>query len=151
MLGIGLGGLACATLLRRHHERVILWVCPLLVTPILLVTPWTAGWIMAGLACLTGLLLGVSLPVLISRGQELMPDSQRVASSITMGVSWGVGGGVVSIILVICKFGGHFEPAFTAFAVATLASSVLCAWLPDAKVETLSEGSPEEVVTGSAT
>ncbi|MBC7856698.1 MAG: hypothetical protein IAF94_24985, partial [Pirellulaceae bacterium] len=79
-------------------------------------------------------ILGISLPVLISRGQELMPDSQRIASSITMGVSWGVGGGVVSIILVACQSAGQFEPAFTAFAVATLASSVLCFWLPEAKV-----------------
>ena len=60
-----------------------------------------------------------------------MPDSPRIASSITMGVSWGVGGGVVSIILFICKYGGRFEPAFAAFAAATLASSVLCVWLPE--------------------
>lgn len=134
MLGIGLGGLTCATFMRRHREQVVLWACPLLVTPILLVTPWTAGWSMAGLACLTGLLLGISLPVLVSRGQELMPDSQRIASSITMGVSWGVGGGIVSIILVICLYGGRFEPAFVVFAVATLASSILCAWLPADKL-----------------
>jgi FSR family fosmidomycin resistance protein-like MFS transporter len=31
MLGIGLGSLTCATLLKPHHERTILWLCPLLV------------------------------------------------------------------------------------------------------------------------
>jgi FSR family fosmidomycin resistance protein-like MFS transporter len=84
----------------------------------------------AGSVGLSGLLLGISLPVLISFGQQLMPDSQRIASSITMGVSWGIGGGIVSLILYLCERGGHFEPAFPAFAVATLASSVLCIWLP---------------------
>ncbi len=133
MFGIGLGGLTCATLMRRHHERAVLWLCPLLVTPVLLVIPWTVGWVLACLAAVSGLLLGISLPVLVSRGQELMPDSPRIASSITMGVSWGLGGGVVSIILYICKNGGRFEPAFAAFAVATLASSVLCRWLPETK------------------
>lgn len=133
MFGIGLGGLTCAALLRRHHERAILWLCPLLVTPVLLVLPWMSGWGLAGLALLSGLLLGISLPVLVSRGQELMPDSPRIASSITMGVSWGVGGGVVSMILFICKYGGRFEPAFAAFAAATLVSSVLCVWLPEVK------------------
>ncbi|MBC7857153.1 MAG: MFS transporter [Pirellulaceae bacterium] len=133
MLGIGLGGLTCATLLQRRHEKAVLWVCPLLVTPVLLVMPWMSGLALAGLASLSGLLLGISLPVLISRGQELMPDSQRIASSITMGVSWGVGGGVVSIILIVCQSAGQFEPAFAAFAVATLASSVLCFWLPETK------------------
>jgi FSR family fosmidomycin resistance protein-like MFS transporter len=68
--------------------------------------------------------------VLISYGQQLMPDSQRIASSITMGVSWGVGGGLVSIILAICKYTGTFEPAFVVFAFATALSSFLCIWLP---------------------
>jgi len=79
---------------------------------------------------LSGLLVGISLPVLISYGQQLMPDSQRIASSITMGVSWGVGGGLVSIILAICKYTGRFEPAFIVFALATALSSLLCGWLP---------------------
>lgn len=130
MLGIGLGGLTCATLLKRQHERAILWLCPLLVSPVLLVVPWMSGLMLAVLACLSGVLLGISLPVLISLGQELMPDSQRIASSITMGVSWGVGGGIVSLILAGCQYAGRFEPAFAVFAVATLASSALCAWLP---------------------
>jgi FSR family fosmidomycin resistance protein-like MFS transporter len=142
MFGIGLGGLTCATLLRRHHERAILWICPLLVTPILLVVPWTEGWTLACLSSATGLLLGISLPVLVSRGQELMPDSPRIASSITMGVSWGVGGGVVSIVLFMCRYGGRFEPAFAAFAVATLASSVLCVWLPETKIAKVSSEQP---------
>jgi FSR family fosmidomycin resistance protein-like MFS transporter len=131
MFGIGLGGLTCATLLRRHHERATLWLCPLVVTPVLLAIPWTGGWVLSVLSALSGLLLGISLPILVSRGQELMPESPRVASAITMGVSWGAGGAVVSIVLFICKATGHFEPAFAAFAVATLASSVLCAWLPE--------------------
>lgn len=144
MLGIGLGGLACATLLQRRHERAILWLCPLLATPILLATPWTGGLLLAVLASLSGLLLGISLPVLISYGQELMPNSQRIASSITMGVSWGIGGGAVSVILAVCQYEGHFEPAFAVFAVATALSSVLCIWLP--KTEQAAE--PEKAAGG---
>jgi FSR family fosmidomycin resistance protein-like MFS transporter len=80
--------------------------------------------------CLTGILLGISLPVLISYGQQLMPESQRIASSITMGVSWGIGGGLVSIVLAWCKMTGRYEPAFVVFGLATALSSVLCIWLP---------------------
>jgi len=94
------------------------------------VLPWTAGWLLTVAIGLTGLLLGIALPVLISYGQQLMPDSQRIASSITMGVSWGVGGGVVSIILAAGKWTGHFEPAFLMFSLATALSSLLCIWLP---------------------
>ena len=130
MAGIGLGGLTCATLLRAHHERLILWLCPLLVTPVLVLIPGTSGLVLAAVVCLTGLLLGISLPVLISFGQQLMPDSQRIASSITMGVSWGVGGGVVAIVLAACQYAGRFDVAFHVFAFATALSSVLCIWLP---------------------
>ena len=130
MLGIGLGGLACATLVRHHHERVILWLCPLVVVPVLLAIPRLAGISLAVSVCLSGLLLGISLPVLISYGQQLMPGSQRVASSITMGVSWGLGGAFVSLILLACQYAGRYEPAFVIFAIATTLSSILCIWLP---------------------
>jgi FSR family fosmidomycin resistance protein-like MFS transporter len=130
MLGIGLGGLACATVVRRHHERLILWLFPLAVAPVLMAIPWAAGTMLIIAACLTGLMLGISLPVLISYGQQILPDSQRIASSITMGVSWGLGGGIVAIILVACKYAGRFEPAFFVFALASVVSSALCIWLP---------------------
>jgi FSR family fosmidomycin resistance protein-like MFS transporter len=130
MLGIGLGGLCCATLIKQRHERLILWICPLLVTPVLLVIPYAGGLLLSSVVCLSGLLLGVSLPVLISYGQQLMPDSQRIASSITMGVSWGLGGGIVAIVLAACQYAGRYEPAFLVFAVATALSSLLCIWLP---------------------
>ena len=37
-----------------------------------------------------------SAPVYISYGQQLLPSGERVASSITMGVCWGVAGGLVA-------------------------------------------------------
>jgi FSR family fosmidomycin resistance protein-like MFS transporter len=150
MLGIGLGGLACATLVRHHHERLILWLCPLVVAPLLLAIPSLAGWLLGAAVCISGLLLGVSLPVLISYGQQLLPGSQRVASSITMGVSWGLGGAFVSLILLVCQSAGRFGPAFIVFAVATTLSSVFCYWLPAIGAVTMNEpvesGSEAEAV-----
>ena len=136
MLGIGLGGLACATFIRHHHEPFILWACPLVVAPVVLFIPWASGQSLVAAVGLSGLLVGLSLPVLISYGQQLMPESQRIASSITMGVSWGLGGGVVSLVLAACRYGGRFEPAFVVFAVATALSSVLCIWLPAIETHT---------------
>lgn len=130
MLGIGLGGLTCATIVRHHHERLILWLCPLMVTPVLVAIPWASAWPLALAVGISGMLLGISLPVLISYGQQVMPESQRIASSLTMGVSWGLGGGIVSLILAACRSAGRYEPAFLTFAVATAVSSLLCLWLP---------------------
>lgn len=130
MLGIGLGGLACATLVQHQHERLILWLCPLVVAPVLVTIPLAGGVPLVGAVALAGLLLGISMPVLISYGQQLMPDRQRMASSITMGVSWGLGGAMVSMVLATCKYAERFEPAFAVFALATAISSLLCVWLP---------------------
>jgi FSR family fosmidomycin resistance protein-like MFS transporter len=148
MLGIGLGGLACATIVQRHHEPLILWLCPLAVTPVLIAIPWAGGMLQVTLVGVSGLLLGISLPVLISYGQQLLPSSQRIASSITMGVSWGVGGAVVSLVLVTCKQLGHFEPAFVVFAAAAAISSLLCVWLPTIESSAVSptEAAAEAVV-----
>jgi len=145
MLGIGLGGLLCASLIRPRHERTILWLCPLLVTPVVAGIPWLAAWQLALATGLAGLLLGVALPVLISYGQQLLPNSQRIASSITMGVSWGIGGGAVSIVLAIGKWAGHFEPAFLVFAAATALSSLLCIWLPEIQQPLRERPSPEPI------
>jgi MFS transporter, FSR family, fosmidomycin resistance protein len=130
MLGIGLGGLACAAFVSHRHESLVLWLCPLVVSPVLFAIPSVSGWLLVSAVCLTGILLGISLPVLISYGQQLMPESQRIASSITMGVSWGIGGGLVSIILAWCKATGRYEHAFVVLGLATAISSVLCIWLP---------------------
>jgi FSR family fosmidomycin resistance protein-like MFS transporter len=130
MAGVGLGGLLCATLLRRHHERLIIWSCPLLVAPVLVAIPHLHGVVLSVTVGVSGLLLGISLPVLISYGQQLMPDSQRIASSITMGVSWGVGGAAVSVVQAACEYTGRYEGAFYVFSITAAASSALCIWLP---------------------
>lgn len=143
MAGVGLGGLACATLLKQRHERLIIWLCPLLAVPVLVAIPHLNASMLSAAVGVSGLLLGISLPVLISFGQQLMPDSQRIASSITMGVSWGVGGGIVSIILAACEYQRSYEPAFYVFAIATAASTALCIWLPTLPPQSASAATAE--------
>ena len=132
MAGIGAGGIACAVLVRRHHERLVLWALPLAATPLLASLPYLGGVGLAAGVGGCGLLLGVALPVLISYGQQLLPDGQRVASSITMGVSWGVGGLIVAAVMFGLEHLGQRNLAFLVFAAAAALSSVLCAWLPRA-------------------
>ena len=56
MFGIGLGGLTCATIVRTNHERLILWLCPLIVCPVLLAIPWAVGIPLMAAVCLAGIL-----------------------------------------------------------------------------------------------
>jgi FSR family fosmidomycin resistance protein-like MFS transporter len=77
-----------------------------------------------------GLLLGTTLPILVSYGQRLLPEGQRVASSITMGLTWGLGGGAVAGMMAIVNTAGRPDIAFSAMGAGCLLSSLLCAWLP---------------------
>jgi FSR family fosmidomycin resistance protein-like MFS transporter len=78
-----------------------------------------------------GVLLGATMPILISYGQQMLPEGQRTASSITMGVTWGLGGMIVAATMAACNRMHRPELAFATFAVACLLSSLLCAWLPE--------------------
>ena len=135
MFGIGAGGLACALFIGKHLERLTLWLLPLLVAPVIVAMPLIDGATLLAAAGMSGLLIGVGLPVLISYGQQLLPESQRVASSLTMGVSWGVGGAIVAGIMAVCDELRAFDAPFTVFAIAAGLSAVLCYWLPPPRTE----------------
>ncbi len=130
MLGIGLGGLVSAVAVRPRMERMSLWLVPLAAVPFLLAIPHLDDLWLKGATGVSGLLLGIVLPVFISYGQQLLPESPRIGSSITMGVSWGTGGAIVAALVTACDRQHSFDIAFSIFAIAVIASSVLCAWLP---------------------
>jgi FSR family fosmidomycin resistance protein-like MFS transporter len=130
MAGIGVGAMACAVFLRHSWERTALWLLPLLAAPLLAILAITSGWTQVLLVATCGLLLGVTMPVYISYGQQLLPRGQRVASSITMGVSWGIGGGLVAAAMQVFNYFDALPSIFTFFAAASLTSSLLCHLLP---------------------
>ena len=125
--GVGGGGLVCALFVRQRGERPVLWLLPLFVVPLLCLVPWagTGLVLLAGLA-LAGMLLGATLPILVSYGQQLLPEGQRTASSITMGVTYGLGGIIVAAAMAASKQLHRPVLPFATFAVACLLSSLLC-------------------------
>lgn len=130
MGGIGLGAMACAAFVRLAWERRVLWIFPLCAVPVLASLAYVDGWVLVSLVGTCGLLLGVTMPVYISYGQQMLPHGQRVASAITMGVSWGIGGAIVACALWICMRTDSLSSIFGFFALAALLSSVLCYLLP---------------------
>jgi FSR family fosmidomycin resistance protein-like MFS transporter len=130
MLGIGVGGLGCAFGMQPRIERLVLWLVPAVAALPLLVIPLGPYPLMCAATTASGLLFGFAQPVLIGFGQQLLPGRQRVASSLTMGVTWGVGGAVISAFMALLVANSWVESAFTWFAGASVLSSVLCWWLP---------------------
>ena len=128
--GIGIGGLACAALVRGHRERTVLWLLPMASVPFLAACPMVSGWTMVAVSGLIGLVVGVGLPVFISYGQQLVPEGPRVASSITMGVTWGLGGVLVAGIMAVSDRLERPELAFDVFAASAMLSAFACMRLP---------------------
>ena len=130
MAGIGIGAMGCAAFLQHRWERTALWVFPLCATPLLASLGFVSGWTLVSLVGTCGLMLGVTMPVYISYGQQLLPHGQRVASSLTMGVSWGIGGGLVAAAMWMFNSLSALSSIFWFFAAASLTSSLLCHLLP---------------------
>jgi MFS transporter, FSR family, fosmidomycin resistance protein len=129
LIGIGVGGIGCATLVRGDHERLVMWLLPIAVAPVLAACAMVNGTWLPLCVSLAGLLMGLAMPVLIGYGQQLIPEAERLASSITMGVTWGLGAALVQAVMASTTP----RSAIYAFAAASLASSVLCVALPEAR------------------
>jgi len=132
MVGIGLGGVACALTVQRRYERRMLFVLPILVVaPLMLIPMWLDSIpATSALVLVCGVCLGLVLPIMIGYGQQLIPSAQRLASSLTMGVSWGIGGTLLAGYLYLLKSSNTVASAFFAFALASVLSSLASLALP---------------------
>ena len=126
MGGIGIGGATCAAFVVREREGFAITGPPLLASCLVPLVPVVSSWYLPGLAVLLGTLFGVSLPVMTSFAQQSCPKYQRLASSVTMGASWGIGSGIVAVAIYLHqKLGSGTEPVFVTFAAIGAMSCVL--------------------------
>ena len=136
MAGLGIGGISCALGIGRNHQRLILWLPPLLATiPVIAIgsvdmQPWirlTNGLSLGPihiLALTIGVLQGIAMPVFISFAQQLMPDRQRLASSLTMGVTWGTATLIFYAAFSIFKSNENEQWIFWFFGAACLICAI---------------------------
>jgi FSR family fosmidomycin resistance protein-like MFS transporter len=128
--GVGAGSLGCALWVRHASERRVLSLLPLLGVPFLLVCPAAGYAALTACVAAVGLVLGAVMPILIGYGQHVLREGQRVASSLTMGVTWGLGGMLIAALMAGLNHAGRPDLAFPVFAAATALSCALCSWLP---------------------
>lgn len=136
MAGLGIGGISCALGIGRNQQRLTLWLPPLLATiPVIVIgfvdlQPWIrlANGLSLGpihiLALTIGVLQGIAMPVFISFAQQLMPDRQRLASSLTMGVTWGTATLIFWAAFSIFKFCESGSLIFWFFGAACLVCAI---------------------------
>jgi FSR family fosmidomycin resistance protein-like MFS transporter len=94
LVSASVGMFVMAFRFRSGLERKFMIVCPLLGAPMLFALGWEGcpEWLFFPLLALTGLTLWGTTPAMVSYAQQLFPKGTGMASAITMGLSWGLGG-----------------------------------------------------------
>lgn len=133
MAAIGAGSLACAVFVRSRHERPVFWLLPLTAATSLFLCPSTSGMALMAFIGVTGLAVGVTLPMLVSFGQQLLPDGQRLASGLMMGVTWAIASPIAAGTVELFEHLQRPGSAVYAFGAILVASSALCHLLPAGK------------------
>ena len=75
------------------ERRFMIW-CPLLGIPLLYVLgmPDCPRWLLLATLVVAGIVLWGTTPVIVSYAHQQFPNGPGLASALTMGLSWGVGG-----------------------------------------------------------
>src|SRR5947208_13733520 len=71
-----------------------------------------------------GLLLQGAIPILIAYSQRLLPRGRRLAASLTLGASWGLGGLVVAMLKDYFAAAGRLENMRATMIPFALAASL---------------------------
>jgi FSR family fosmidomycin resistance protein-like MFS transporter len=125
----GLGTLLCPLFSRAGRELGTLVGTTLVAACFLMLLTQQREWMMyVGLAG-AGFLLQGTIPILIAYSQRLLPRGQRLAASLTLGASWGLGGVIVAGLKLIFT-GDQLPSMLWAMVPFALASSACAALLP---------------------
>lgn len=90
VLGMAVGGLLAAALVRSGREkRPLIWA-PILLSPVIVVFPFASVPVAYILAVPAGVAYAAMIPVSISLAQRLLPHRTSLASGLMLGAAWAV-------------------------------------------------------------
>lgn len=126
-----LGGIVGGHLSDRVGRKAVIRITLVLCVPFLYGFVKASGPLSVVLLALAGMFLNANASVVVAMAQELIPENVGTASSIVMGLAWGIGG------LLVVFFGMAAEQWGTAAALTTLSVIPLVAsfcafFLPEA-------------------
>lgn len=117
---------------RSGWEKAFLVACPLLSIPLMLILAWEncPTWLMFTTLALSGILLWGTSPAMVSYAQQQFPKGAGLASALTMGMSWGIGGLIQAPITSYFEKAGTPQLAFAAFIPCLLAAGFMAMGMP---------------------
>jgi len=133
-------------------ERGFMVVCPLLGIPMLYILGMEncPAWAFLALLVLAGLTLWGTTPAIVSYAQQQFPRGAGMASAITMGLAWGLGGLIQAPITAAFSRTAIPQQAFQAFIPCLLLSAVGAWLLPAVSSETADSGTVSEAAAPAA-
>jgi FSR family fosmidomycin resistance protein-like MFS transporter len=130
LLSGGAGTLLCPLWVRSGREltALVMTIVPASCCLLLLAhdDAWTYYIGLVG----SGFFLQGAIPILIAYSQRLLPRGQRLAASLTLGASWGLGGLIVAGLQAYFTWSGQVASMFVALVPFALAAAVGSCFMP---------------------
>lgn len=132
LVAASVGMLVMTFRFRPAWEKAFLVGCPLAAIPLMLMLSWQdcPPWLLFSTVALTGVVLWGTAPAMVSYAQHQFPRGAGVASALTMGMAWGIGGLIQAPITSWFQNAGTPQTAFIAFIPCLLAAGVIAMLLP---------------------
>lgn len=132
LISASVGMFLMALRFRSGLEKTFMVGCPLLGIPLLaaLGSESCPRWLLLTLLVPTGIVLWGTTPAMVSYAQQQFPKGAGLASAITMGLSWGVGGLIQAPITAHFQELGTPQRAFHAFIPCLALAAVGAFFLP---------------------
>ena len=117
---------------RSGWEKPFMIGCPLIGIPLMLVLAWEncPPWLMFSTLALAGIVLWGTSPAMVSYAQQQFPKGTGLASALTMGMSWGIGGLIQAPVTSYFEKAGTPQMAFAACIPCLLASGLIAIGIP---------------------
>jgi len=138
---------------RSGMEKAFMIWCPLLGIPLLGILGWNGcpPWLFVVALVLEGATLWGTTPAMVSYAQQQFPRRAGMASAITMGLAWGLGGLIQAPITAGFHEAGNPQAAFHVFIPCLLIASFGAWLLPPMRSEKQPSAHPSAAMPATAT
>ena len=117
---------------RPGWEKTFMVVCPLAGIPLMLILAWSdcPPWLLFTTLALSGMVLWGTSPAMVSYAQQQFPKGAGLASALTMGMAWGIGGLIQAPITSYFQKAGTPQMTFMACVPCLLVAGLAATLLP---------------------
>lgn len=117
---------------RSGWEKAFMVGCPLTGVPLMLVLGWSncPPWLLFTTLALSGAVLWGTSPAMVSYAQQQFPKGAGLASALTLGMAWGIGGLIQAPLTSYFQKIGSPQLTFIACVPCLLAAGLIATLMP---------------------